>query len=56
MPKEKGLLGWIGQLLSCFWCVGVWVSLFSGFPLYPTLVYRRRTDINPCRCSSRSDY
>jgi len=28
---------------------------FSGFPLYPTLVYRQRTDINPCRCSSRSD-
>ncbi|MEF2095108.1 DUF1360 domain-containing protein [Bacillus sp. CFBP9009] len=31
MPKEKGLLGWIGQLLSCFWCVGVWVSLFLVF-------------------------
>ncbi|MGG0410551.1 DUF1360 domain-containing protein [Peribacillus simplex] len=31
MPKEKGLLGWFGQLLSCFWCVGVWVSLFLVF-------------------------
>ncbi|MGE7764148.1 DUF1360 domain-containing protein [Peribacillus sp. NPDC096540] len=28
IPKEKGLLGWFGQLLSCFWCVGIWVSLF----------------------------
>ncbi|AOH53944.1 sporulation protein [Peribacillus muralis] len=31
MPKEKGLLGWGGQLLSCFWCVGVWVSIFLVF-------------------------
>ena len=28
VPKEKGFTGWIGQLLSCFWCVGIWVSLF----------------------------
>ncbi|MGE7761033.1 DUF1360 domain-containing protein [Peribacillus sp. NPDC097895] len=31
LPKERGLLGWGGQLLSCFWCVGVWVSLFLVF-------------------------
>ncbi|MDW7616303.1 DUF1360 domain-containing protein [Peribacillus simplex] len=47
MPKEKGLLGWGGQLLSCFWCVGVWVSLllvllyiqhwFIGYVLILTL-------------------
>ncbi|MGE7602059.1 DUF1360 domain-containing protein [Peribacillus sp. NPDC097675] len=28
VPQEKGLRGWVGQLLSCFWCVGVWSSLF----------------------------
>lgn len=28
VPKEKGLSGWVGQLLSCFWCVGIWSSLF----------------------------
>ena len=28
VPREKGLSGWVGQLLSCFWCVGVWSSLF----------------------------
>lgn len=28
VPKEKGLRGWLGQLLSCFWCVGIWSSLF----------------------------
>lgn len=27
IPKEKGLRGWIGELLSCYWCTGVWVSV-----------------------------
>lgn len=31
IPKEKGLKGWIGQLLSCYWCTGIWVSLFIGY-------------------------
>ncbi|MDM5153864.1 DUF1360 domain-containing protein [Bacillus sp. DX1.1] len=24
--KGKGLQKWIGELLSCYWCTGVWVS------------------------------
>ena len=27
LPKEKGLKKWIGELLSCFWCTGIWVSI-----------------------------
>lgn len=26
--KGDGLKYWIGELLSCYWCVGVWVSIF----------------------------
>lgn len=25
--KGEGLKFWIGELLSCYWCVGVWVSI-----------------------------
>ncbi|OCA87343.1 DUF1360 domain-containing protein [Pseudobacillus wudalianchiensis] len=28
VPREKGLRGWIGRLLSCYWCTGVWASAF----------------------------
>ena len=27
VPKEKGFLGWMGALLSCYWCTGIWVSM-----------------------------
>lgn len=27
VPKENGVLGWIGALISCYWCTGIWVSL-----------------------------
>ncbi len=27
IPKEKGIHSWIGELLSCYWCTGFWVSL-----------------------------
>ncbi|PFA66378.1 sporulation protein [Bacillus sp. AFS015802] len=38
-PKKGGLTGFIGELLSCYWCTGIWVSIFlyGGyffFPLY----------------------
>ncbi|MFJ8530189.1 DUF1360 domain-containing protein [Bacillus sp. NPDC094106] len=26
--KGKGIQKWIGELLSCYWCTGVWVSAF----------------------------
>ncbi|CAM4093821.1 membrane protein [Bacillus manliponensis] len=26
--KGRGLQKWIGELLSCYWCTGVWISAF----------------------------
>jgi Protein of unknown function (DUF1360) len=26
--KPKGIRKWIGELLSCYWCTGIWVSAF----------------------------
>lgn len=26
IPADSGIRGWIGSLLSCYWCTGVWVS------------------------------
>ena len=26
--KGKGVRAWIGELLSCYWCTGVWCSAF----------------------------
>ncbi|MFC5463981.1 DUF1360 domain-containing protein [Lederbergia graminis] len=27
IPRSKGIRGWIGELLSCYWCTGVWVAI-----------------------------
>ena len=35
IPKEKGIRNWIGELLSCYWCTGFWVSVGLTF-LYMT--------------------
>ena len=29
--KGTGLKFWIGELLSCYWCVAVWASIFLFF-------------------------
>ncbi|WP_153124974.1 DUF1360 domain-containing protein [Peribacillus tepidiphilus] len=34
IPKKDGLKGWIGELLSCYWCIGVWVSIILVFSYY----------------------
>ncbi|BCB03064.1 DUF1360 domain-containing protein [Bacillus sp. KH172YL63] len=39
IPKKGGLTGFIAELLSCYWCTGIWVSVFlyGGYwflPLY----------------------
>lgn len=26
--KGTGLKFWIGELLSCYWCVGIWAAIF----------------------------
>ncbi|RLQ97165.1 DUF1360 domain-containing protein [Falsibacillus albus] len=28
MPKQSGVRGWIGELLSCYWCTGIWMAIF----------------------------
>lgn len=28
VPKDKGIRGFLGQLLSCHWCTGIWSSIF----------------------------
>ncbi|MCG1020154.1 DUF1360 domain-containing protein [Sutcliffiella horikoshii] len=35
--KGKGIRKWIGELLSCYWCTGVWVTtgLFLLITFYP---------------------
>jgi hypothetical protein len=31
VPKTGGLKGWIGELLSCHWCTGIWIAAGSYF-------------------------
>jgi hypothetical protein len=26
-PKDKGIRRWVGELFSCHWCTGIWVSI-----------------------------
>ncbi|MGL4818452.1 MAG: DUF1360 domain-containing protein [Bacilli bacterium] len=35
--KGTGLQAWVGKLLSCYWCTGMWVSigLYTGYMLIP---------------------
>ncbi|WP_050614349.1 DUF1360 domain-containing protein [Bacillus testis] len=28
VPRQSGLRGWIGQLLDCYWCTGMWIAFF----------------------------
>jgi Protein of unknown function (DUF1360) len=39
VPKEKGVKKWIGELLSCYWCTGIWCSIFLYvfYVFYPLL-------------------
>ncbi|WP_409274461.1 DUF1360 domain-containing protein [Neobacillus sp. SCS-31] len=38
-PKGKGLRKWIGELISCYWCTGVWVSagLIGAYFYFPKI-------------------
>lgn len=38
--KGSGIKFWIGELLSCYWCVGVWISiiLYSFLQVFPAFV------------------
>jgi len=37
--KGKGLRSWIGELLSCYWCTGIWCAAFliGIWYLWPTV-------------------
>ncbi|WP_163540040.1 DUF1360 domain-containing protein [Gracilibacillus sp. YIM 98692] len=37
--KGSGLRRWIGELLSCHWCLGIWnaMFLFLGFHFYTVI-------------------
>lgn len=39
VPKKSGLRNWIGQLLSCYWCTGIWISAFliCGYYFIPEI-------------------
>ena len=28
VPKKYGIRKWIGELLSCYWCTGIWTAAF----------------------------
>lgn len=39
IPKKSGIKGWVGELLSCYWCTGIWVSMFlAGLHLYQSAI------------------
>ncbi|KAB2337235.1 DUF1360 domain-containing protein [Cytobacillus depressus] len=35
IPKKGGIRGFLGDLLSCYWCTGIWSTLF----LYIVFIY-----------------
>ena len=39
--KGRGFRKWIGELLSCYWCTGIWCSifLFVGFYLFQAIFF-----------------
>ncbi|MBT2729326.1 DUF1360 domain-containing protein [Bacillus sp. ISL-75] len=41
LPKEKGVKKFLGELLSCYWCTGIWTSVgVVGISLlYPIVSY-----------------
>ncbi|MCU9612422.1 DUF1360 domain-containing protein [Caldibacillus lycopersici] len=38
-PKKAGIKKWIGELLSCYWCTGIWVSIFLVIIVYFYPIY-----------------
>jgi hypothetical protein len=41
LPKEKGIKKFFGELLSCYWCTGIWTSIgvVSISLLYPDVSF-----------------
>lgn len=40
VPIEHGFRGWIGSLLSCYWCTGVWIAagLYGFYVMAPFIM------------------
>ncbi|MBM6618190.1 DUF1360 domain-containing protein [Bacillus suaedaesalsae] len=38
--KGNGLRKWFGELISCYWCTGIWSSaiLYGGWSIWPTVM------------------
>lgn len=34
IPKKSGIKGWIGELLSCYWCTGIWSAIIIVAALF----------------------
>ena len=39
IPKPRGVRKWIGELLNCYWCTGIWISsaLLCGYNFFPVI-------------------
>lgn len=39
VPKGTGLRKWIGELLSCYWCTGIWCSglILISMTFFPSI-------------------
>ncbi|ARK30649.1 DUF1360 domain-containing protein [Halalkalibacter krulwichiae] len=39
-PRGTGIRAWIGQLISCYWCTGLWVAIFlyGSWCFFPNFV------------------
>ncbi|RIW30202.1 DUF1360 domain-containing protein [Bacillus salacetis] len=39
VPKQTLIRGWIGELLSCYWCTGIWAAggLYALFIFLPAV-------------------
>lgn len=35
--KGEGIRKWMGELLSCYWCTGIWCAggLYGGYAIWP---------------------
>ena len=52
IPKKSGIKGWIGELLSCYWCTGIWsaviivaASFFFSYWSNPVIVVLARAGL-----------
>lgn len=39
IPKNKGIAGFFGKLLSCYWCTGIWSAMiiYLMYAYFPTI-------------------